>query len=155
LRPDIDPDVPVWDMTMSRNGSCVPSYLLSPQQPRVVRPGRGVNGDDLTPSWAGCASSARFAAIIPRSSMPRCPARRRGMQQTATSARQEGAVAEPAGERHERLRRSQSSRRMRAWQKEAGLAEVRDEAAVANLPAGEREGWRKLWGEVANLLKRA
>jgi serine/threonine-protein kinase len=38
------------------------------------------------------------------------------------------------------------------WQEDADLASVRGEPALAQLPAPEREGWRRLWAEVAETL---
>jgi tetratricopeptide (TPR) repeat protein len=38
------------------------------------------------------------------------------------------------------------------WQTEPALAGVRDEAALAKLPAAEREQWQGLWADVAALL---
>jgi hypothetical protein len=40
------------------------------------------------------------------------------------------------------------------WRKDADLAGVRDESALARLPREEREQWRKLWTDVAALLKK-
>ncbi len=40
------------------------------------------------------------------------------------------------------------------WLKDADLAAVRDEPALAKLPEKEREAWRKLWADVAALLKK-
>jgi serine/threonine-protein kinase len=42
---------------------------------------------------------------------------------------------------------------LRHWQQDADLAGIRDEAALAKLPAGEREACSRLWAEVAALLK--
>jgi tetratricopeptide (TPR) repeat protein len=38
------------------------------------------------------------------------------------------------------------------WQSDSDLAGVRDEAALARLPAEEQAGWRKLWADVASTL---
>jgi serine/threonine-protein kinase len=40
------------------------------------------------------------------------------------------------------------------WQKDSDLAGVRDHAALAKLPAAERDAWSKLWAELDDLLKR-
>jgi serine/threonine protein kinase/Flp pilus assembly protein TadD len=40
------------------------------------------------------------------------------------------------------------------WQIDHRLACVRDDVALAKLPQAERDGWRKLWAEVAELVKR-
>jgi hypothetical protein len=40
------------------------------------------------------------------------------------------------------------------WLKDPDLAAVRDEPSLAKLPEKEREQWRKLWGDVASLLKK-
>jgi hypothetical protein len=40
------------------------------------------------------------------------------------------------------------------WQKDPDLAGIRDSVAVAKLPAGEQEACKKLWADVAALLKR-
>jgi hypothetical protein len=45
--------------------------------------------------------------------------------------------------------------RLRHWQTDADLAGIRDEAALGKLPAAEREDWRRLWADVAALLKDA
>jgi len=42
---------------------------------------------------------------------------------------------------------------LRHWQQDPDLAAVRDQAALAKLPAQERESCRKLWADVAALLK--
>src|SRR5262249_26478779 len=42
--------------------------------------------------------------------------------------------------------------RLRWWQQEPDLVAIRDEAALAELPADERETCRKLWAEVQALL---
>jgi hypothetical protein len=39
------------------------------------------------------------------------------------------------------------------WLKDRDLAGVRDEPGLAKLPEKEREAWRKLWAEIAPLLK--
>jgi serine/threonine-protein kinase len=41
------------------------------------------------------------------------------------------------------------------WQKDSDLAGLRDAAALAKLPAEEQKAWRKLWVEVAAVLKKA
>jgi tetratricopeptide (TPR) repeat protein len=41
------------------------------------------------------------------------------------------------------------------WQGDLDLASLRDPAAVANLPSGERQACRKLWADVEALLQRA
>jgi tetratricopeptide (TPR) repeat protein len=45
--------------------------------------------------------------------------------------------------------------KVQQWKRDADLASVRDPEAVANLPAAEREPWRKLWADVDDLLARA
>jgi tetratricopeptide (TPR) repeat protein len=44
---------------------------------------------------------------------------------------------------------------LRHWQTDPDLAGIRDSAALARLPAEERAAWRKLWADVAALLKKA
>jgi hypothetical protein len=41
------------------------------------------------------------------------------------------------------------------WQRDGELASVRDPASLEKLAADERETWRKLWADVAELLKKA
>ncbi|HEV8062958.1 MAG TPA: hypothetical protein VGP68_23965 [Gemmataceae bacterium] len=41
------------------------------------------------------------------------------------------------------------------WQKEADLAGIRDEVALAELPADERAAFTQLWADVAALLWKA
>jgi serine/threonine-protein kinase len=57
---------------------------------------------------------------------------------------------------------SASSQQMRAiaetlshWQEDAGLAGVRDEAALAQLPESERDAWKSLWKRVDSLRTKA
>ena len=38
------------------------------------------------------------------------------------------------------------------WQTDAALAGVRDETALAGLPADEQSAWRQLWAEVGDLV---
>jgi tetratricopeptide (TPR) repeat protein len=44
---------------------------------------------------------------------------------------------------------------LRMWQRDAGLAGVRDPDALARLPNAEREAWQKLWQEVGAVLAKA
>ncbi len=44
---------------------------------------------------------------------------------------------------------------LRSWQTDADLAGIRDAAALDKLPAEERAACRKLWADVADLLKKA
>jgi hypothetical protein len=41
------------------------------------------------------------------------------------------------------------------WRKDTDLAGLRDEAALAKLPAEERQAFTRLWADVAALLKKA
>jgi hypothetical protein len=45
--------------------------------------------------------------------------------------------------------------RLRTWQQDPDLACVRDAKALATLPAGERDAWKKLWADVAELARKA
>jgi hypothetical protein len=45
--------------------------------------------------------------------------------------------------------------RLQQWQRDTDFASVRDRAALEKLAAEEREAWRKLWADVAELLKKA
>ncbi len=51
--------------------------------------------------------------------------------------------------------RARLRRQLRTWQQEADLAGLRDAAALANLPDDEEAACRKLWTDVAGLLKKA
>jgi Flp pilus assembly protein TadD len=51
--------------------------------------------------------------------------------------------------------RPEVQRTLRHWQGDHNLAGLRDAAAVANLPADERQACRKLWADVDALLHRA
>jgi tetratricopeptide (TPR) repeat protein len=44
---------------------------------------------------------------------------------------------------------------LQRWQHDPSLAAVRDAAALARLPGAERDGWRRLWADVAALLSGA
>ena len=44
---------------------------------------------------------------------------------------------------------------LRHWQRNNDLAGLRDAAALAKLPPGERAACEKLWGDAAALLKKA
>jgi len=41
------------------------------------------------------------------------------------------------------------------WKKEIAFAVVRDQHALAKLPAAEREAWQKLWADVEVVLAKA
>jgi len=45
--------------------------------------------------------------------------------------------------------------RLRHWQKDADMAGIRDQAALAKLPADEQKAFTQLWADVAALLKQA
>jgi tetratricopeptide (TPR) repeat protein len=45
--------------------------------------------------------------------------------------------------------------RLRHWQRDRDLAEVRDPGALAKLPETERHEWQKLWADVAAMLARS
>jgi serine/threonine protein kinase/Flp pilus assembly protein TadD len=45
-------------------------------------------------------------------------------------------------------------RKMQHWQHDPDFAGVRGDAAIAKLPADEQAAWKKLWADVAELLKR-
>ena len=51
--------------------------------------------------------------------------------------------------------RAEAQKGLRHWQKGPDLAGIRDQAALAKLPAEERAACVKLWADVAELLKRA
>jgi serine/threonine-protein kinase len=44
--------------------------------------------------------------------------------------------------------------RLKHWQRDGDLVAVRDEGSLANLPPAECRAWRKLWSEVADLLRK-
>ena len=44
---------------------------------------------------------------------------------------------------------------LKHWQDDSDLASVRDQAALAKLPADERDGWKALWANVDALLAKA
>jgi hypothetical protein len=51
--------------------------------------------------------------------------------------------------------RAEAQKGLRHWQKGPDLAGIRDQAAMAKLPAEERAACVKLWADVEELLKRA
>jgi tetratricopeptide (TPR) repeat protein len=51
--------------------------------------------------------------------------------------------------------RPEAAQTMQHWLHDPDLAGVRDPEALARLPEAEREGWRKLWADVADTLARA
>jgi hypothetical protein len=53
------------------------------------------------------------------------------------------------------LRGPEARAALALWQKDAGLAGLRDEAALAKLPAEERAACERLWADVAALLEEA
>jgi serine/threonine-protein kinase len=52
-------------------------------------------------------------------------------------------------------RRALAQKALLFWQGDAALAGVRDRAALARLPAVERDAWGQLWDDVGQLLKKA
>jgi serine/threonine-protein kinase len=51
--------------------------------------------------------------------------------------------------------RALARRKLQHWQRDADLAGVRDDRALAELPAAERQAWRRLWAEVDRALEAA
>jgi hypothetical protein len=49
----------------------------------------------------------------------------------------------------------EARKKLRHWQQDPDLAGVRDKEALAKLPEAEREAWRKLWADVADLLRKS
>jgi hypothetical protein len=43
---------------------------------------------------------------------------------------------------------------LKLWQRDADLAGVRDQEALAKLPQPERESWGRLWSDVADILQK-
>jgi hypothetical protein len=48
--------------------------------------------------------------------------------------------------------RAAVQQKLRTWQREAGLAGVRDPAALAKLPEAEREAWQRLWQDTEAVI---
>jgi tetratricopeptide (TPR) repeat protein len=51
--------------------------------------------------------------------------------------------------------RATVQKKLRHWQEDTDLASVRDAAALDKLPEAERAEWKKLWADVADLLKKS
>jgi hypothetical protein len=51
--------------------------------------------------------------------------------------------------------RADVQRALRHWRQNADLAGVRDPAALAKLPEAGRADWRRLWADVAALVRQA
>ncbi len=51
--------------------------------------------------------------------------------------------------------RAAAQQQMKHWQADADSTGVRDQDALAKLPAEERGAWQQLWADVAKVLKRA
>jgi hypothetical protein len=51
--------------------------------------------------------------------------------------------------------RAAAAKMVRHWQRDADLASVRDQAALARVPPEERAAWERLWADVAALLQKA
>jgi hypothetical protein len=64
-------------------------------------------------------------------------------------AYQLASSAEKRNRRGSRIRQT-----LQHWQNDSGLADIREADAVAKLPADEREACKKLWSDVAALLKK-
>ena len=62
---------------------------------------------------------------------------------------------ERKGIRCSRERRRLARQRLEHWQDDRGLASLRDQAALAQLPPGEQEACRQFWAEVEGVLARA
>jgi hypothetical protein len=45
--------------------------------------------------------------------------------------------------------------KVQQWQRDPDLASVREAAALAKLPAEEREAWQKLWADVDAVMAKA
>jgi serine/threonine-protein kinase len=114
--------------------------------------------DDLSGQWrynAACCAALAAAGRGPDAGPLDGPGRGRWRQQAlewlradlAAYARQLGGGRVPD--------RAVVVQRLRHWQGDPDLAGLRDQAALAALPAGEQQDWKKLWAEVAALLRRA
>jgi tetratricopeptide (TPR) repeat protein len=64
------------------------------------------------------------------------------------------ALYEQLAEREEPAAKQAVRERMRHWQQEAGLASVRDPAALNRLSDDERAAWRRLWANVTELRQK-
>jgi hypothetical protein len=51
--------------------------------------------------------------------------------------------------------RAEAQKLLQHWQQDPDLAGVRDKAALARLPAEERQAWQRLWADVGALLGKA
>src|SRR5262249_34085649 len=78
------------------------------------------------------------------------------LRQQALDSLREGLALSPrqrqAGTPAERAKVRKA---LHQWQKDTDLASLRDQAALARLPAQEREAFTRLWADVAALVKKA
>ena len=51
--------------------------------------------------------------------------------------------------------RAAARQTLRRWPEDTDLASVRDAVGLEKLPESERAEWKKLWGDVEELLKRS
>jgi len=80
---------------------------------------------------------------------------RRLRQQALAWLRADLEVLSKRVQRSPSVERQVTRQMLQHWQRDTDLARLRDADALKQLPAQEQDAWRKLWADVAELLKRA
>jgi Tfp pilus assembly protein PilF/tRNA A-37 threonylcarbamoyl transferase component Bud32 len=103
---------------------------------------------------AACAAALAAVAKGEDAAKLAEPERAKLRQQALTWLRADLAAWTHLAEKGSPQTRANVQRTLRHWQQDSDLAGVRGDA-LAQLPAAERDAWRKLWADVDALLKRA
>ena len=100
---------------------------------------------------AACSAALTAAGQGKDEPKPDEKMRMRFRQQALDWLRAELAAAKKFAEANPKARPAVQSA-LKRWQTDPELTGVREEAAIAKLPADEQAAWRQLWAEVAELL---
>jgi tetratricopeptide (TPR) repeat protein len=120
------------------------AFAAEPKRAEDLRAGHRYNAARAA-ALAGCGQGKDAAALDAKE--------RSGLRRQAlTWLRADLAAWRNLLEKEPEQVQSSVRKTLRDWQRDSDLAGVRDRAALAKLPAAERQEWAKLWGEVAALL---
>jgi eukaryotic-like serine/threonine-protein kinase len=100
---------------------------------------------------AALAAAGRGTDASPLDDKERARWRKQALQWLRADLAENGKLLESSKSEDRRL----VQQRLRRWQCDLGLASLRDQAAVAQLTAGEQEACKQIWAEVEALLVQA
>jgi tetratricopeptide (TPR) repeat protein len=105
--------------------------------------------------WVACCAALAAAGRGRDADQPDEAGRARLRRQALDLLRADLARRRNQLENGKTAERAEVQGTMQRWQRVPDLARLRDAAALARLPADEREAWQKLWSDVADLRVKA